>query len=274
MATRLIELVENLPKARVVLVGDFMLDKYIFGSTSRVSPEAPIPVLRYQREEFRLGGAGFVMAALGALGAKVKCVGVIGADTAGVELKARLVEAGADVEGLVIAPDRPTVAKTRLLGSSEDRSPQQMIRLDVEQTQPVEGEVADAIVTRAIAALADADLLCLEDYDKGVLAPAVCARLIEVARERDIPILVDPARLRDYSKYSGATALKLNLPEARGTTGEQTYDAAASILLGKLELEAVVITLNDDGAYLATSDGESALLSSRPRQVADATGAG
>ena len=86
--------------------------------------------------------------------------------------------------------------------------------------------------------------------------------------------LVDPARLRDYSKYTGATALKLNLPEARGTTGEQNYEAAAATLLGKLELEAVVITLNDDGAYLATSDGECALLSSRPRQVADATGAG
>jgi D-beta-D-heptose 7-phosphate kinase/D-beta-D-heptose 1-phosphate adenosyltransferase len=274
MATRLIELVENLPKARVVLVGDFMLDKYIFGSTSRVSPEAPIPVLRYQREEFRLGGAGFVMAALGALGAKVKCVGVIGPDSAGVELKARLVEAGADVDGLVVAPDRPTVAKTRLLGSSEDRSPQQMIRLDVENTQAISGSVADEIVARATAAIADADLLCLEDYDKGVLPPAVCARLIEVARAKDSPILVDPARLRDYSKYSGATALKLNLPEARGTTGEQTYEAAASILLGKLKLEAVVITLNDDGAYLATSDGECALLSSRPRQVADATGAG
>src|SRR3954453_16106586 len=135
MATRLIELVENLPKARVVLVGDFMLDKYIFGSTSRVSPEAPIPVLKYLREEFRLGGAGFVMAALGALGADVKVVGVVGADPSGLELRNRLVEAGANVDGLVTATDRPTVAKTRLLGSSEDRSPQQMIRLDVEQTQ-------------------------------------------------------------------------------------------------------------------------------------------
>src|SRR4051812_28012082 len=274
MATRLIELVENFPAARVVLVGDFMLDKYIFGSTNRVSPEAPIPVLRYQREEYRLGGAGFVMAALGALGAQVKCIGVVGADAAGIELKARLVEAGADVAGLVIAPDRPTVAKTRLLGSSEDRSPQQMIRLDVEDTQAISGSIADEIIARATAAIADADLLCLEDYDKGMLPPAVCARLIELARERDIPILVDPARLRDYSKYTGATALKLNFPEARGTTGEATYQAAAATLLGKLELEAVVITLNDDGAYLATSDGESALLSSRPRQVADATGAG
>src|SRR3954465_928147 len=138
MATRLIELVENLPKARVVLVGDFMLDKYIFGSTSRVSPEAPIPVLRYQREEYRLGGAGFVMAALAARGGKVKVIGVCGADGPGMELRSRLIEAGAEVDGLVAAQDRPTVAKTRLLGSSEDRSPQQMLRLDVEQTHAID----------------------------------------------------------------------------------------------------------------------------------------
>jgi len=279
MATRLIELVENLPAARVVLVGDFMLDKYIFGSTSRVSPEAPIPVLRYQREEFRLGGAGFVMAALGALGAKVNCVGVIGADSAGVELKSRLTEAGADVDGLVIAPDRPTVAKTRLLGSSEDRSPQQMIRLDVEQTQPVTGTVADEIIARATAAIANADVLCLEDYDKGVLAPAVCAKLIEVARSKGIPIFVDPARLNDYSKYTGATVLKLNRPEAERATSirikdAEDYSVIATRLLGSLALEAVVMTLNEKGSFLATRDGESQLLSSRPRQVADATGAG
>ncbi|HEX3355622.1 MAG TPA: D-glycero-beta-D-manno-heptose 1-phosphate adenylyltransferase [Tepidisphaeraceae bacterium] len=274
MATSLIELVENFPAARVVLVGDFMLDKYIFGSTSRVSPEAPIPVLRYQREEYRLGGAGFVMAALGTLGAKVKVVGVVGADQAGEELRKRLVEAGANVDGLIVASDRPTVAKTRLLGSSEDRSPQQMIRLDVEETGAIAGKIADELLQKAFEAMREADLLCLEDYDKGVLPPAVCAKLIEMAQQRKLPVLIDPARLKDYGKYTGATALKMNLPEARICTGESSHETAATTLLSKLNLEAVIVTLNDDGAYLATSDGERALLSSRPRQVADATGAG
>jgi D-beta-D-heptose 7-phosphate kinase/D-beta-D-heptose 1-phosphate adenosyltransferase len=279
MATRLIELVEKLPHARVVLVGDFMLDKYIFGSTSRVSPEAPIPVLRYQREEFRLGGAGFVMAALGALGARVTCVGVIGMDPAGVELKQHLIEAGANVDGLVAAPDRPTVAKTRLLGSSEDRSPQQMIRLDIEQTQPVSGAIADQIVACASSAIANADILCLEDYDKGVLPPAVCTKLIELARAKGIPIFVDPARLNDYSKYAGATVLKLNRPEAERASGltvksAEDYAPVAEKLLAELSLEAIIMTVNEKGSFLATSDGESQLLSSRPRQVADATGAG
>ena len=176
-------------------------------------------------------------------------------------------------------PDRPTVAKTRLLGSSEDRSPQQMIRLDIEQTQPVTGCVADEIVGRAAAAIATADLLCLEDYDKGVLPPAVCAKLIELAQTKGIPIFVDPARLKDYSKYAGATVLKLNRPEAERTSGmsvkqSEDYPGVATKLLAELKLEAIVMTINEKGSFLATSDGESQLLSSRPRQVADATGAG
>src|SRR5205823_6050203 len=163
---------------------------------------------------------------------------------------------GADVDGLVTAPDRPTVAKTRLLGSSEDRSPQQMIRLDVEQTQPVSGTVADEIIARASAAIAQADLLCLEDYDKGVLSPAVCARLIELARQKGIPIFVDPARLNDYSKYTGATVLKMNRPEAERATGmrvkqSEDYAPVAGKLLGELDLEAIVITLNEKGSFLA-----------------------
>ncbi len=279
MATRLIELVESFGKTRVVLVGDFMLDRYIFGSTSRVSPEAPIPVLRYQREEYRLGGAGFVMAALGALGAQVKVIGVCGDDAAGMELRTRLGAAGADVTGLIAASDRPTVAKTRLLGSSEDRSPQQMLRLDVEQTQPIGGSIADQLIAHVEAALEDANLLCLEDYDKGVLPPAVCARLIELARQRNIPVFVDPARLSDYSKYTGATVLKLNRPETERVTGislkePANYPAATSKLLSELKLDAAVITLNEKGAFLALRCGETNLLTSRPRQVADATGAG
>src|SRR6188508_1954077 len=130
MATPLIELVENLPPAKVVLVGDLMLDRYIFGSTERVSPEAPVPVVHYQREEFRLGGAGFVMANLGALGCSVKVIGIVGKDDAGREVRQRLSDAGADVSGLVEVEGRPTTLKLRLLGSSQDRTPHQMLRLD------------------------------------------------------------------------------------------------------------------------------------------------
>lgn len=279
MPTRLIEIVENLSGRRVVLVGDFMLDRYVFGNAERISPEAPIPILKYTREESRLGGAGFVLAGLAHLGASVRAIGVIGDDAAGRELRKHIGDAGADASGLVTVTGRPTVAKTRFLGSSDDRSPHQMIRLDVEDADPIDAEEAEKLVTVAITAMDGADLLCLEDYDKGVLTPDVCRRLIAAAKERGVPVFVDPARIDDYSKYRGATLLKPNRIETERVTKVSTKSpsglkSAAERLLDNLDLDAVVMTLNEKGCYLATRDGQRTLLASRPRPVADGTGAG
>lgn len=281
MSTRLIELVEKMPGHNVALVGDFMLDRYVFGRTERISPEGPIPVLRFHREEQRLGGAGFVHAGLATLGAKVSAVGVVGHDSAGEELRRHLVASGADVSGLITCSGRPTVTKTRFLGSSEDKTPQQMIRLDIEETGAVDAATAQRVLQSGIDSVAGAKLLCLEDYNKGVLTPEVCTKLIAHARERKIPVFVDPARLApdEYRKYAGATVLKLNRPETERATGmparsDEQLRAASETLLNDLNLEAVVITLNDGGSYLATRDGIRERLTSRPRQVADATGAG
>lgn len=279
MATRLIELIQSLPRTRVVLVGDFMLDRYIFGRTDRVSPEAPIPVLRYAREERRLGGAGFVAAALAALGAEVLAVGAIGDDEAGAMLRGMLEARGIDAGGLLAVAGRPTVEKVRLLGASEDRTPQQMIRLDIEEPSALSASAGEAVLAHARQALRGDALLCIEDYDKGVVAAEVCAALIAEARRAGRPAIVDPARLSDYSKYRGATALKFNRTEAQRASGRLLGDdaglaAAAAGLVRSLDLEAAIITLNDRGSYLATRDGGGELLSSRPRQVADATGAG
>ncbi|CAN5438951.1 D-glycero-beta-D-manno-heptose-7-phosphate kinase [soil metagenome] len=289
MSTRLIDWVEKMPGHRMALVGDFMLDRYIFGRTERISPEGPIPILRFHHEEQRLGGAGFVQAGLAALGTAVNAVGVIGNDSGGEELRRRLSEMGANVAGLVVCPGRPTVTKTRLLGSSEDKSPQQMLRLDIEDSGQIDRATADQLIARGIAAMQEATLLCLEDYNKGVLTADVCTKLIAHARSKQIPVFVDPARLSaaEYQKYRGATVLKLNRPETERATGilaggrksatganNDGLKAAAEKLLNELQLEAVVITLNDGGAYLATNDGTRELLTSRARQVADATGAG
>jgi len=279
MSTRLIELIENLPQSRIVLVGDFMLDRYIFGRTERVSPEAPVPVVHYHHDEHRLGGAGFVLADLAALGAKVAAIGVLGKDDNAGEMRRRIESCGASAEGLIELADRPTVTKVRVLGSSQDRTPQQMIRLDIEQNGPISSAAAEQLLESAAAAMKNADLLCLEDYNKGVLTPEVCAKLIHLARAHKIPVIIDPANLADYTKYRGATALKLNRPEAERSTGlvvrdPAGYCAAAEMLLAACELEAVIITLNEAGSYLATRSGERRLLESRPRQVADATGAG
>ncbi len=277
MAASLVEIVQGFGSPKIVLVGDFMIDRYIFGSTDRVSPEAPIPVLRFRREETRLGGAGFVLAGLATLGARVTAVGVCGNDRAGESLREHIAQYGADTSGLIQCA-RPTVEKVRLLGSSEDRSAQQMIRLDIEDTQPVDRETEDRLFAAADVALKGAAVLCLEDYNKGVLTESLTQRLIALARMRNISVLIDPARLNDYSKYKGATLIKLNRPETEKATGmkvnDSTCSAAAQALLDKLELGAVVITMNDKGSYLATRDGKRELLASRPRQVADATGAG
>ena len=279
MATRLIELVEKLRPVRVLVVGDFMLDRYLFGSTERVSPEAPIPVLRFRREEHRLGGAGFVLAGLSTLGAIPVPVGVLGADKAGEDVRRQVAALGAPLDGFVTRDERPTVEKIRLLGSSEDRSAQQMLRLDIEQTSPVDPQTERLLIERAVAAMDSTTVVALEDYDKGVLTPDVCQQIIREAKRRDLPVLVDPARLSDYSKYRGATAIKLNRPEAERATGlparstEQVRTAAES-LLQALDTDAIIVTLNDQGSFLASRDGTRELLTSRTRQVADATGAG
>jgi D-beta-D-heptose 7-phosphate kinase/D-beta-D-heptose 1-phosphate adenosyltransferase len=236
-------------------------------------------VLRFRREDQRLGGAGFVLAGLAELGAKVVSLGVVGDDRAGTDLRAAAERMGCDVTGLLTLPGRPTVEKIRLLGSSEDRTAQQMIRLDIEDGASVDAATEQQLIERAIAAMDGCDVVALEDYNKGVLTPAVCHAIIAEARRRGLPVLVDPARLNDYSKYRGATAIKLNRPETERATGLPARDpaqvaAAARVLLEQLDLDAVVITLNDQGSYLATRDGEADLLTSRPRQVSDPTGAG
>ncbi|HZN67702.1 MAG TPA: D-glycero-beta-D-manno-heptose 1-phosphate adenylyltransferase [Tepidisphaeraceae bacterium] len=279
MPTRLIELVERAPRARVVLVGDLMLDRYLFGNAERLSPEAPVPVLHYQREELRLGGAGGVAAMLARLGADVRVVGVVGCDEAGKHVREHLAACGASADALLECTDRPTVSKVRLVGLAQHRHPQQMIRLDFEDQRPLPPDLAGRVVERVEAELGRAEVLCVEDYNKGLLTPDVCRKLISLARDRGIPVLIDPANLPDYARYAGATALKLNRIETERATGlpctnPEEYDAAGTWLLDRLGLEAVVVTLDKSGAYLATRDGERRWLKTKARQVYDVTGAG
>ncbi|HQY88591.1 MAG TPA: D-glycero-beta-D-manno-heptose 1-phosphate adenylyltransferase [Tepidisphaeraceae bacterium] len=279
MSHRLIELVSRLAGVRVALVGDLMLDRYIFGRTERISPEAPIPVLKFSREEHRLGGAGFVAAAMATLGGRVSVSGAVGQDTAGHTVRERLNSMGIDCDGLVGCANRPTCDKVRFLGSSEDRSPQQLLRLDTEETCAIDSDTSQHIVNTIRNQLGQIDVLALEDYNKGVLSSELTQQLIAMAREAGKPVVIDPARLDDYKKYTGATLLKLNRPEVERATGlkmrsPDDWPIAADKLLTMLDLEAIVITLNDIGSYLKLRNEPGSLLTSRPRQVADATGAG
>jgi D-beta-D-heptose 7-phosphate kinase/D-beta-D-heptose 1-phosphate adenosyltransferase len=278
MATRLIELIENLPHSRVLLVGDLMVDHYLYGNAERLSPEAPVPVLHFQKQELRLGGAGSVAANLATLGARVTAVGVIGDDENGRRLKDLLGEIGADHSGLIHC-NRPTTCKMRLVGSAQHRHPQQMIRLDFEETSAIDEKSAAAMIASATKAMDGVQLVCIEDYNKGAVPDPVCKAIIAEATKRKLPVLIDPARISDYGKYASATCLKLNRPEASRATGlpvetPEQFQAAAERLLEMLNLQAVVLTLDKHGAYIASREGDRKLLQTRPRQVYDVTGAG
>jgi D-beta-D-heptose 7-phosphate kinase/D-beta-D-heptose 1-phosphate adenosyltransferase len=281
MSTRLIELVEKMPGRRVTLVGDLMVDRYIFGNAERLSPEAPVPVLHYQQEEHRLGGAGSVAANLAALGASVRVIGTVGADEMGATLRKLLRACGDCSEQLIEVPGRPTTCKLRLVGSAQHRHPQQLLRLDFENAAPVDAESGRKVVQAVSAALdAGCDVLCVEDYNKGALPADVCRQIIMTARQKDVPVIIDPAKLADYSRYAGATAIKLNRPEVEAATKlpaqtPEQFPIAARKLVEMLNLEAAIVTLDKSGAYLATRDpADEQWLKTKPRQVFDVTGAG
>lgn len=279
MPNRLIELVRRLAGKKIVLLGDLMLDRYIYGNAERLSPEAPVPVLHVQREEPRLGGAGRVAADLATLGADVRVVGFIGQDQTGAAIRALLDGYGANLDGLIELPDRPSTAKTRLVGLAQHRHPQQMIRLDYEDTSPLPPDLQRRILDNLRHALGGAAGLCIEDYDKGLLSESFCRDAIALARELDVPVFVDPANIADYSKYRGASAITPNRAETQKATRlpcqtDAHYKAAAQSLLNDLDLDCAVLTLDRHGAYIATRDGDRRWLRTRPRNVYDVAGAG
>jgi len=278
MYERLLKTIGNLGAPKILVVGDFMLDVYIFGDAVRISPEAPVPVLKVTETESRCGGAASVAADIVALGAVPLCVGVVGQDANGDLLKKQLAAIGADLCGLVEAPDRPTTTKQRLIGLAQHRHRQQLMRIDQESTDPLPEAICQEVLRKYREALDQADIICLQDYDKGLLSPAVCKEMIRLGKEAGLRILVDPTHNHDYSKYTGATLMTPNRCDASTVVGFEvctTADAtkAAQQLADSLSLEALVITLDKDGAYLCAGEVRE-MIPTRARNVYDVTGAG
>ena len=282
MPAGLIEIVRRLPGLRAVVVGDYMIDRYLYGTADRLSPEAPVPVLHFRREEARLGGAGHVAADLAALGAKVTAVGAAGDDEFGRRMRDLLAADGVDANGITTVPGRPTTSKVRLVGMAQHRTPQQLIRLDYEDAADLDAAGCHA-VTDAVARAIDAgtDVVCIEDYGKGACCEPVVREVVRQCRAAGVATLVDPPSVKagGLDKYQGVDCLKLNRGEASAASGikcdaEADVERAAQRLLEQLDLRAVVVTLDKDGAHLATRDGESRTLRTRARSVADVTGAG
>ncbi len=278
MYENLLKTVSKLGSPKILLVGDFMLDVYLYGDAERISPEAPVPVLKVNRTEYSCGGAGLVAANLCALGAVPICVGIIGNDSSGKELKERLKKMGADVSGLETIEGRPTTTKQRLIGLAQHRHQQQLFRMDNESTEPLNEKQYENLVRIIEKKLRKADNVCLQDYNKGVLAEPFCKKVIKLAARAGKKVLIDPSPIADYSKYAGASVITPNRYETKMGAGFEikTIDdakRAAKGLIKKLKLESVVITLDKEGAYLKSPDFDEHV-PTRPRVVYDVTGAG
>lgn len=267
----------------VLVVGDFMLDELVYGYAERLSADAPVPVLQVQRQESTPGGAANVCADLVALGGRVLACGVVGDDEAGKTLAAAMAVQGIDAGGMVTDRGRPTTVKRNLIGLAQARHPQKMFRVDFESREPITGATLEALIARIDAALPRVDVVCIEDYGKGVCTDHVCQEVIRRARAAGLAVLVDPCGAADFVRYRGATAITPNRSEAEKATGLRTHEGGdlahnselARGLLARLELEAVVLTLDRHGALLLErASDEPTMVPTVAREVYDVTGAG
>ena len=265
--------VERLRDTRVLCVGDVMLDRYIYGEVQRISPEAPIPVLKVRDERAMLGGAGNVVRNLSALGAQVSFVSVVGEDDAGREIAAMLGELGDVTSRLVIDKTRRSTVKTRYVGMS-----QQMLRADLESDAALSLSVQDEVIRHIQSLLLDVQVLVLSDYGKGVLTSDVCKVAIEEARDGNIPVIVDP-KGRNYYRYSGASVITPNRRELSEATGIALTDDASIVdsargLMSQFGISSVLVTRSQQG--MSVVDGETAVthLPAEAREVFDVSGAG
>jgi D-beta-D-heptose 7-phosphate kinase/D-beta-D-heptose 1-phosphate adenosyltransferase len=258
---------------RVLVIGDVMIDRYIVGDVERISPEAPVPVLRQSRSYSRPGGAANVAMNLAGLGCKTTLAGFVGSDSYAEELRGLMREARIDASAL-IASSQPTIAKTRVVSRT-----QQLMRIDVESRDSYPTEDCTALQARAVAAVAEADAVILSDYAKGALSEALCQAVIAAARTRGVPVLADP-KTRDLSKYAGATTICPNLHELSTATGVEyhlTDDLlqAGRDLLADLSVDFLTVTMSEKGIrVLRRGGGEEYHSPARAREVFDVSGAG
>jgi len=274
-AERAGRLVGALAARRVVVFGDVMLDEFVWGDVTRISPEAPVPVVDIKRESVRLGGAANVLANLRALGLCASIVGVVGADRAAERVRAELREAcgaGAD-ESLITDVSRPTTLKTRIIAHS-----QLVVRADREQRAPVDGPTEERIVETLRRLLQGADALVVSDYDKGAVTPGVLGEILPAAEAAGVPVLIDP-KLRNFDAYRPARLVTPNHHEAlRVTNTEDDTDAgvahAARLIRERLGCGSVLITRGERGMTLLEEDGEPTYVPTAAREVYGVTGAG
>jgi len=266
---------------KILVVGEPVLDKYVWGTVERLSPGAPVPVIRIRERETRPGNAAFVCASLRSLGASVSLVSVIGADDEGLVLRQMLGRCDVCVDEVVEDASRPTIVKQRLFGSVQAamRGTQQLLRLDEEDPRPLDSDVEELVVHSLVRQIPKADGILVSDINKGLLTQKIARVLIESANRHGVPIIIDPRLGDDLSIYRGATALTPNRYETeRATslllTNRQSWETASLSMLRKLDLDFCLVTLDREGMFLCERDGTCAHLPTKPLEVDDVTGAG
>ncbi|MDC1142932.1 D-glycero-beta-D-manno-heptose 1-phosphate adenylyltransferase [Planctomycetota bacterium] len=269
----LIEVIDSLGAPKIVVVGDLILDHYVFGNVSRVSPEAPIPVLHVGREEDVLGGAANVASNILSMGGKSTLVGVLGKD----EAAERFQGLADSIDGLkldtVTCNYRPTICKTRMVSQN-----QQMLRVDRENLEVLQDKQVISLLSKYGRAIKGAKAVVISDYAKGAITDESAQAIIKQANAAGIPVLVDP-KGRDYSKYKGATSITPNRGEAEAATGIDCstlagVEKAGRWLCRKLKLKAACITLSADGVAVIPAKGKMSHFTNQARSVFDVTGAG
>jgi len=265
---------EKINDLKVLVIGDLMIDAYTWGKVSRISPEAPVPVVNAIKREVRLGGAGNVVMNIASLGAKPYMVSVLGDDDAGNQLKQLFESQGLSSNGLHIEAGRSTTVKERIIAGS-----QQLLRIDTETEKAIRNESSLALLEKVKVLIAEVDVIIFEDYDKGVLSGQLIQSIIALAKENNIPTVVDPKK-KNFFAYQGATLFKPNLHELRDGLGLSPEDFEGDNLKKTVrdfknaqQFEGLFVTLSEKGVFMDLRD-EQVQIPAHIRQIADVSGAG
>ena len=265
-------LTEAFSDKRIVVLGDVMLDEFIWGRVRRISPEAPVPVVEVDRQSLALGGAGNVASNLVALGASPTPIGVVGSDSDAERLRSAFREVGVSFDGLVVDAGRPTTSKTRVIAHS-----QQVVRADRESRAAIDAGTAERLLDIFRRSIEAADAVVVSDYGKGLLTPTLLSGALAAASERGLTVCLDP-KLRNFVHYQPVTVITPNNQEAAEAAGiaiegEQSLIEAGQKLLASVDCRAVLITRGEEGMTLFTEDGITHI-PTVAREVYDVTGAG
>ncbi len=268
------QIFDSFPKLKVLIVGDVMLDAYVWGKVERISPEAPVPVVVAHHREYRLGGAGNVILNVHALGAEPIICSVIGMDTQGQNLLEELTKRGLRTDGILQSPDRITTIKERIIAGS-----QQVVRVDTETDKVITLEEQAQLINKAKELMNNCDVVLFQDYDKGVLCPNVIKELTDYANLQGIPTVVDPKK-RNFLAYQNVTLFKPNLKELKeglkvdfDVRKEDELKAVVKKLRHELNAQGAFVTLSERGVYIDFSDQQHRI-AAHEREIADVSGAG